>query len=268
MCNEQWCLGIVLDATMNFIQSVADGELMPYRLCTRLATDLEATSAAFICFDTNTQICTMACWPRTVDIRRLKMVVERLPNVFPMLLHHLVQDRRPTCLSYKVEQDRWKGSLADLMQPNLLDCEDVAQLPLHGVHDTLLRLIVLAAPQRFSVRQMHLLDSVQKPLMAIDRLTRDHRAYAYASAPCNSNAHRAGLTLREVEVLTMVSDGLLARTIAARLNVSPRTVHKHLGNAYRKLGAHDRLAAVRRAQSLGVIGSPRFPVPASPIVHD
>jgi DNA-binding CsgD family transcriptional regulator len=263
MCNEEWCLRIVLEATMSFLHSVADGELMPYTLCTRLATDLEATTTAFICFDTNTQICTMTCWPQTVDLLALKVVVERLPHAFPTLLDHLMQDRRPSCLSCKVEQDRWKGSLADIMQPELLDCEDVAQLPLHGAHDTLLRLIVLAAPKRFSVRHMHLLDSLQRPLMTIDKLVRDRLANADAGVPCNSTAHRAGLTPREVEVLTMVSDGLLARTIAARLDVSPRTVHKHLGNAYRKLGAHDRLIAVRRAQSLGLISSALFPVPAS-----
>jgi DNA-binding CsgD family transcriptional regulator len=31
-------------------------------------------------------------------------------------------------------------------------------------------------------------------------------------------------------------------------------VRKHLENAYRKLGCHDRLVAVQRAQSLGIIG--------------
>jgi DNA-binding CsgD family transcriptional regulator len=261
MCNEQWCLRIVYEATMNFLQSVADGELGLYNLCMRLATDLEATTAAFICFDTKTQICTMTCWPQTVDVLALKTVVERLPNAFPKLLQHLMQDRRPSGLSYQVGQNQWKGSLAHLMQPELLACEDVAQLPLHGVHDTLLRLIVLAAPHRFGVRHMHLLESLQGPIMTIDRLTRDRLA-ADAGAPCNNTANRAGLTPREAEVLTMVSGGLLARTIAARLDVSPRTVHKHLGNAYRKLGVHDRLMAVRRAESLGVISLP-FPVPAS-----
>ena len=42
-----------------------------------------------------------------------------------------------------------------------------------------------------------------------------------------------------------------------RLEVSPRTVHKHLGSAYEKLGAHDRLAAVRRAEALGLLRDPR-----------
>ena len=55
----------------------------------------------------------------------------------------------------------------------------------------------------------------------------------------------------------MVGDGLLARSIAQRLDVSERTVHKHLGNVYRKLDVHDRLLAVRRAESLGLLPAPR-----------
>jgi DNA-binding NarL/FixJ family response regulator len=51
----------------------------------------------------------------------------------------------------------------------------------------------------------------------------------------------------------MLGEGLLARSIAQRLDVSERTVHKHLGSVYRKLDAHDRLLAVRRAESLGLL---------------
>ena len=40
----------------------------------------------------------------------------------------------------------------------------------------------------------------------------------------------------------MLGEGLMARSMAQRLEVSERTVHKHLGNLYRKLDAHDRLS--------------------------
>ena len=63
------------------------------------------------------------------------------------------------------------------------------------------------------------------------------------------------LTIREREVIQLLSEGLLASTIAARLDVSPRTVHAHLGSAYRKLEAHDRLTAVNRARAMGIIGT-------------
>jgi DNA-binding NarL/FixJ family response regulator len=54
-------------------------------------------------------------------------------------------------------------------------------------------------------------------------------------------------------VVQLLSEGLLASTIAGRLDVSPRTVHAHLGSAYRKLEAHDRLTAVNRAREMGII---------------
>jgi DNA-binding NarL/FixJ family response regulator len=64
---------------------------------------------------------------------------------------------------------------------------------------------------------------------------------------------REPMTTRELEVLLLLSEGHLARSIAARLEVSTRTVHKHLGSVYRKLGVHDRLVAVRTAQQVGLI---------------
>ena len=55
------------------------------------------------------------------------------------------------------------------------------------------------------------------------------------------------------QVLELLARGLLATSIAARLNLSPRTVHKHLGNIYRKLGVHDRLVAVGVARANGLL---------------
>lgn len=76
--------------------------------------------------------------------------------------------------------------------------------------------------------------------------------------PRQRTAPPAILTPRETEVLVLLADGLLARTIAARLDLSPRTVHHHLGSIYEKLGARDRLAAVLTAREAGLI--PDHPV--------
>ena len=48
------------------------------------------------------------------------------------------------------------------------------------------------------------------------------------------------MTERELQVLGLLAEGLLATSIASRLRLSPRTVHKHLGNIYRKLGVNKR----------------------------
>lgn len=66
-------------------------------------------------------------------------------------------------------------------------------------------------------------------------------------------AREYGLTSRELEVLELLAQGLLATSIASRLSLSPRTVHKHLGNIYDKLGVHDRLVAVSLARERGLV---------------
>jgi DNA-binding CsgD family transcriptional regulator len=61
------------------------------------------------------------------------------------------------------------------------------------------------------------------------------------------------LTPRELTVLMLLADGMTANAIARRLHITTRTVNKHLENVYRKLGTGDRLTAVLRAQTFGLI---------------
>jgi DNA-binding CsgD family transcriptional regulator len=64
-----------------------------------------------------------------------------------------------------------------------------------------------------------------------------------ASDPLGS----AGLTIREREVLGWLATGLRDREIARELDVSTRTVSKHLEAVYRKLGVTTRAGAVAMA---------------------
>jgi LuxR family maltose regulon positive regulatory protein len=61
------------------------------------------------------------------------------------------------------------------------------------------------------------------------------------------------LTRREVEILRLVAEGLTDGDIAARLVLSKHTVHRHLQNAYAKLGCSSRVAAVTRANKLHLL---------------
>jgi DNA-binding CsgD family transcriptional regulator len=106
----------------------------------------------------------------------------------------------------------------------------------------------------FSERDQELWACAQQPLAVLWahlELTRER-----PSAWSERRNTEDGLSPREAEVLTLLADGLLAKSIASRLSVSVRTVHKHLGSAYRKLGVHDRLIAVRIAQQRGWIPAP------------
>ncbi|MFL5842445.1 MAG: response regulator [Thermoleophilaceae bacterium] len=55
---------------------------------------------------------------------------------------------------------------------------------------------------------------------------------------------RARLTLREEEVLELLTEGLHQTEIAARLVITPRTVAKHVEHILHKLGVHTRAQAV------------------------
>jgi len=55
---------------------------------------------------------------------------------------------------------------------------------------------------------------------------------------------RAGLSAREIEVLSVMAEGGSDKEMAAKLFVSLNTVRKHTQNIIRKLGAHSKLEAV------------------------
>jgi predicted ATPase/DNA-binding CsgD family transcriptional regulator len=62
-----------------------------------------------------------------------------------------------------------------------------------------------------------------------------------------------GLSDREVEVLRLVAEGLTDGQVARELHISPRTVGRHLGSIYKKLGVPSRAAAAKMAVKHGLI---------------
>jgi DNA-binding CsgD family transcriptional regulator len=60
-------------------------------------------------------------------------------------------------------------------------------------------------------------------------------------------AERFRLTPREIETLRLLAGGLTPTQIGYYNRISRRTVEKHLQNVYAKIGAHDRVQAVRMA---------------------
>jgi LuxR family maltose regulon positive regulatory protein len=61
------------------------------------------------------------------------------------------------------------------------------------------------------------------------------------------------LSEREIEVLQLIADGLTSREIAARLYLSPNTVKVHSRNINSKLGVNNRVKAVTKARTLGIL---------------
>jgi len=67
------------------------------------------------------------------------------------------------------------------------------------------------------------------------------------TVPTRPAPSAAGLTMREVEVLRLIAQGLTDAQVAQRLVISHRTVTTHLSSIYNKLGINSRAAAARFA---------------------
>jgi pimeloyl-ACP methyl ester carboxylesterase/DNA-binding CsgD family transcriptional regulator len=65
-----------------------------------------------------------------------------------------------------------------------------------------------------------------------------------------------GLTEREVEILALLSGGASNEQISQELSISTRTVERHIGNIYTKIGAHNRAEATAYAFRRSLVPSP------------
>jgi len=78
-----------------------------------------------------------------------------------------------------------------------------------------------------------------------------------ASSAESASAARAaeppdGLTHREVEILSLIAQGLTNPEIAERLFLSNHTVKTHINRIFAKTGSRDRVAAIAYAQRYGI----------------
>lgn len=69
------------------------------------------------------------------------------------------------------------------------------------------------------------------------------------SSSSNSNL----LTEKEIEIIRLISEGLVTKDISSRSNLSVRTIESHITNIYSKLGVGTRASAVSWAKEHGVI---------------
>jgi LuxR family transcriptional regulator, maltose regulon positive regulatory protein len=71
--------------------------------------------------------------------------------------------------------------------------------------------------------------------------------------PIGPVARLGRLTMREIEVLRLVAQGLSDKESAARLRLSEHTIHRHVGNILTKTGLPSRAAAVAQAARNGLL---------------
>lgn len=258
--------GVLEVATTALLTAVEGRDGRPL-LCQGTASLFDALAAAHARYDARTSRSWLCMWrierPGVASV----VTLEQPERTFPE------QARSPSA-----GRDWWLRSAARIATFDWLAQPHVAELPL-SVETSRPSVLVLARAEPFTEQEGERLGAVRRHLdvldRVLDRLSHQVPTQVPAQVPAqppvpalDRPAARRGdstadlLTSREREVLVMLSEGLLARSIAQKLAVSERTVHKHLGNLYRKLDAHDRLLAVRRAEHLGLLpaqsASPRW----------
>jgi DNA-binding CsgD family transcriptional regulator len=90
-----------------------------------------------------------------------------------------------------------------------------------------------------------LLSVLRAPLLAALLRARRRQQAGHVLTGTIGSGH-ADLTERETQILRLVAEGRTNASIARSLEVSPRTIAKHLEHIYRKLGVSSRAAAVSR----------------------
>lgn len=85
-----------------------------------------------------------------------------------------------------------------------------------------------------------------------------YTAIGIANDTADAAAKSAGLTARELAILTALAQGKSNAAIAKELWVAPQTVKFHLTNIYRKLRVGNRTEAARYAYQQGLVESPLY----------
>ena len=98
------------------------------------------------------------------------------------------------------------------------------------------------------------LTSAESP--ALEAKARSSRTLSWppSRVPGPGSEARPQLTVREGQVIHLAADGLTSEQIGRRLNITERTVRKHLGSVYAKAGVQGRAAAAAWWQRRGQIG--------------
>lgn len=151
----------------------------------------------------------------------------------------------------------------DVVQGFRSACPELPILVVSPTRDDLLLFKCVRAGARGYVEKTasgeEIAEAVERVAAGEQVLSADHRTAAQRQVIDHAARARDGarvaatLTPREREVLTLAVEGLSARQIGDRLGMSERTAETHMSHVYRKLGVRNRLQALHRAASIGLV---------------
>lgn len=79
------------------------------------------------------------------------------------------------------------------------------------------------------------------------------KKYTTAASRRKQREPEVKLTLREVEIVKLLSEGLTSQQMADRLFISPRTVETHRANLMKKTGVKNSIELVKKVESMGLL---------------
>jgi DNA-binding CsgD family transcriptional regulator len=179
----------------------------------------------------------------------------RMP-LHPLVLHYaLTGDAEPRTVSDLLDDRTWRSTETFGALRETSGVTRHIALPLHDLAGANRGFVLGRAGLDFTHRERAFVRRLQPLLRRLDGHVRQLKRWQDKASDGADRAAELKLTNREITVLSLLAAGLTAGGIANRLGASPRTVHKHLENIYRKLGTSDRLTTVLRAQKAGLLPS-------------
>lgn len=224
-------------------------------LMERLTTDLPVDLAVLI--DLNWKAGTghaLTGKPDWLHEAPLDALIDTHMRVHPLLRHYAHStDRTPLTLD-EVADERWWKSEAYRAGKSAIGIDRQLALPLSSRPGQIRGVIMSRSRHGFSDRDLEYAGLARSLLDTVSA----HERVALRM-PRLGDPAEYGITAREMTVLTLLSEGLTAHAIGSRLRITEKTVVKHKENIYKKLRVHDRVTAINKARSLGLI-SPEPPV--------
>ncbi|MEV2213462.1 LuxR C-terminal-related transcriptional regulator [Streptomyces sp. NPDC050997] len=181
---------------------------------------------------------------------------------YPFAQHYATGPDRTPVTARRAAGNAWSASATARLIGDLMDADHVLGIPLPRSTAPITGCLVYRGGRDFTDDQVRLAEQVQPLLVAVEQQRQLLERWQFLTAgdivrdAAEEPAADLGLTPRETAVLLLLSDALTATAMGRRLGISDRTVHKHIANIYRKLGTHDRVSTVLRAQRLGLVPAP------------
>ncbi|MFF7449318.1 MULTISPECIES: LuxR C-terminal-related transcriptional regulator [unclassified Streptomyces] len=169
---------------------------------------------------------------------------------FPFAQHYAERRDRAPVTAGRAAGRAWSASRTARLIDDVMDMDHALGIPLPESGTPITGCLVYRSGRDFTDEEVVVAGRLQPLLAGIEQ---QRQLLERVVVPSGDDV---GLTPRESTVLLLLGDALTAAAMGRRLGISERTVHKHVANIYRKLGTHDRLGTVLRAQQLGLVPAP------------